>query len=323
MTQTINWGMMGLGSIAHEFAEAFAVEEACLYGAASRSLTKAQDFAKQYHIEHAYGSYEDMLADPAIDIVYLATPNKFHYEHLLAILNAGKHVLCEKAITMNKKELEEVLAVAEAQDLMVAEAMTIYHMPLFKKIKKEIDQGTFGPLKMVNAYFGSLKEADPKNRFFNPELGGGALLDIGVYALSFVDYFLDAPIEEMTTLNHFYSTSVDEMSTIALKTANHTLGNISLAFRSKLPKQGVIACEDAYITVMNYPRADQAIVTYPDGQTDKITAGQTRDALNYEAQALTATLLGHKKATYIENTQRVNDIMDSAAREWEMDWIFK
>src|SRR5699024_3011328 len=148
-------------------------------------------------------NYEELYADEEIDIIYLATPNSYHAENMKDILNAVKHVVCEKAITMNKKELDEVLALALEKNLIVAEAMTIFHMPLYQEIKRRIDQNEFGKLKLATSYFGSLKEDDPTNRFFNPDLGGGALLDIGVYALSFVQYFLDADPEEFSTIVKF------------------------------------------------------------------------------------------------------------------------
>lgn len=318
----VRWGIIGLGGIAHDFASQFtsyAPETAELIGVASRSLQKAHDFAEEYDVPKAYGSYEALCHDPEIDIIYLATPNSYHAENMKTIIQSGKHVLCEKAITMNKAELDEVLTLAKEKDVLVAEAMTIYHMPLLKEIKKRVDSGEFGALKMVNAYFGSLKPADPTNRFFSKKLGGGALLDIGVYALSFVQFFLDAQPEKLQTQVQLYETGVDEMSTIQYKTEKGTLGSVSLSFRAKLPKQGVIACEDAYITVMNYPRADQAVITYPDGQAETLTTGDTARGLLYEIEDLSQTIQSEKDKTALKHTQAVNQIMDEVANKWGMD----
>lgn len=323
MSQKVRWGIIGLGGIANEFAQAFESNQAELVAVGSRTLDKAQDFADKYDIPKAYGNYEELYADEDIDIIYLATPNSYHAENMKDILNAGKHVLCEKAITMNKKELDEVLALALEKNLIVAEAMTIFHMPLYQEIKRRIDQNEFGKLKLATSYFGSLKEDDPTNRFFNPDLGGGALLDIGVYALSFVQYFLDADPEEFSTIVKFFETGVDEMSTISYSTTKGTLGNVTLAFRGKLPKQGVVVCEDAYITFMNYPRADEAVITYPDGKTEVVKSGDTTQALKYEMENITEMILSGKDLSEIENTKRVNALMDQAASEWEMDWVFE
>lgn len=322
MTKKIKWGIVGLGEIAHQFASSFESNHAELIAAGSRTKEKAKSFANQHGIPKAYSSYQDLYADDEIDIVYLATPNSFHAENMMDILNAGKHVLAEKAITMNKNELDEVLDLANKKKLIVAEAMTIYHMPIFKEIKKRIDKGEFGDLKLASAYFGSLKEADPQNRFFNPELGGGALLDIGVYALSFVQYFLNSPPTQLDTLVQLYETGVDEMSTISYSTEENTLGNVVMSFRGKLPKQGVVVCENAYITFTDYPRADQAVITYPDGKTELVKAGESAHALWYEVENISEMILTGKDLSNMTHTKHVNQIMDQAASEWEMNWIF-
>lgn len=323
MANKINWGILGLGSIANDFASVFQSDNAELMAAGSRTLEKAEEFASTFDIEKAYGSYEELLADEDIDIIYLATPNSYHAENMKQILNAGKHVLCEKAITMNKKELDDVLELAKEKELIVAEAMTIYHMPLYQKLKERINSGEFGPLKLATAYFGSLKEAEPENRFFNPDLGGGALLDIGVYALSFVQYFLDSEPDTFNTMVKMYETGVDEMSTISYSTEAGTLGNVVLSFRGKLPKQGVVVCENAHITVMDYPHASKALITYPDGQTETVTAGNSDLRLRYEMENLSEMLLSSTNDSHIETTKSVNALMDKAASEWGMDWIYE
>ncbi len=323
MTKNVKWGILGLGDIANEFAAAFQTEVAEIVAVGSRSIDKAKKFAERYQIEKAYGSYQELLADEEIDIIYLATPNSYHATHMNDILNANKHVLCEKAITLTQKELEDILTLAEEKKLIVAEAMTIYHMPIYRKIKERIETSEFGPLKMATAYFGSLKEADPTNRFFNPDLGGGALYDIGVYALSFVQYFLEADPTDYTTLVQKFETGVDEMSTISFTTDEGTMGSVTLSFRGKLPKQGVVVCENAFITFNNYPRADEAIITYPDGQTEIVTAGETEKALSYEAENLSQMILTDVDHSEMTTTKRVMQLMDRSAKEWQMDWVFK
>lgn len=319
----VKWGMVGTGIIGNEFATTFNSDNADLYAVGSRTQEKAQGFADEYKIPKAYGSYQELYEDSDIDIVYFATPNSLHAQNMLDALNAGKHVFCEKAITMNKKELDEVMEVAKEKNLIVAEAMTIYHMPIYHQIKKRIDSGEFGDLKLATAYFGSLKDEDPKQRFFNPELGGGALLDIGVYALSFVQFFLDADPVEINTIVQMHSSGVDDKSTIAYTTEKDTLGNVILSFRAKLPKQGVVACENAHITFNNYPRADQALITYADGETEVVKAGDTSEALNYEVKNISDTILSGEDLTNIQNTMRVNHLMDEAASKWGMNWIFE
>ncbi|WP_225743458.1 Gfo/Idh/MocA family protein [Marinilactibacillus sp. Marseille-P9653] len=316
---TIKWGIIGLGDIAQSFADSFNSEQAELAAVASRSLQKAQEFAERHHVPKAYGHYEALCFDPDIDIIYLATPNSHHAENIKMVLNAGKHVLCEKAMVMSAAEFKEVHELAKDKNLIIAEAMTIYHMPLYKQLKSRIKSGEFGQLKMVNALFGSLKEADPTNRFFNKELGGGALLDIGVYALSFVRYFLSSQPTELQTMAKLYETGVDEMSTIQMRNEHNELSSVSLSFRGKMPKQGVIVCEEAYITVVDYPRADKAVITYADGRTEILEDGDSSSALSYEIDALTQTLLKAENLSYIDLTRDVTNLMDQSEKLWGMN----
>lgn len=320
---TINWGIIGLGDIASSFASTFNVKNATLLAAASRNLDKANAFAEKHAIPKAYGNYEEMLFDPDIDAIYIATPHSHHAQYILKSLQAGKHVLCEKAITMNNKELDEAIALAKEKDLLLTEAMTIYHMPLFHKLKEVIATGKLGKLKMIQASFGSLKEADPTNRFFKKAIAGGALLDIGVYALAFTRFFLSSqPTEILTTMNP-YETGVDEQSAIILKNEENEIAVVSLTFRAKMPKVGVVAFENGYITVQDYPRASKAMITYPDGTSEEIVAGDSNEALNYEIDLMTKNILNHTPNTNLQLTHDVMGIMDNLREQWCLHYDFE
>ncbi|MFL2105085.1 Gfo/Idh/MocA family protein [Desemzia sp. FAM 23991] len=320
---TINWGIIGLGDIASSFAAAFNVENATLLAAASRNLDKANAFAEKHSIPKAYGNYEEMLFDPDIDVIYIATPHSHHAQYILKSLKAGKHVLCEKAITMSNKELDEALALAKEKELVLTEAMTIYHMPLFHKLKDIIATGKLGKLKMIQASFGSLKEADPTNRFFNKDIAGGALLDIGVYALAFTRFFLSSqPTEVLTTMNP-YETGVDEQSAIILKNKDNEIAVVSLTFRAKMPKVGIVAFENGYITVQDYPRASKATITYPDGTSEEIDAGDSAEALNYEIDLMTQNVLHKTPNVNMPLTHGVMEIMDNLREQWDLTYDFE
>lgn len=321
--KTINWGIIGLGDIASSFASTFNAENATILAAASRNLDKANAFAEKHSIPKAYGNYEEMLFDPDIDVVYIATPHSHHAQYILKSLKAGKHVLCEKAITMSNKELDEAIALAKEKDLLLTEAMTIYHMPLFHKLKDLIATGKLGKLKMIQASFGSLKEADPTNRFFNKDIAGGALLDLGVYALAFTRFFLSSqPTEILTTMNP-YETGVDEQSAIILKNQENEMAVVSLTFRAKMPKVGVVAFENGYITVEDYPRASKATITYPDGTSEQIEAGDSSEALNYEIDLMTQNILTKSPNTNIQLTHGVMEIMDNLREQWGLHYDFE
>ena len=191
-TKNYNWAVVGCGVIANEFAQAMEKEGRKIYAVASRRKEKADEFAAKYGVLHVYEDIYAMLREPDVDIVYVATPHNTHFPYVKAALEAGKHVLCEKAIMLNSEQLQEVTALAEEKHCILAEAMTIYHQPLYEKLDKIINGGQLGDVRMITMNFGSYKEYDMTNRFFNPSLAGGALLDIGVYALSFVRWFMSS-----------------------------------------------------------------------------------------------------------------------------------
>lgn len=309
------WGIIGLGDIAHQFAESFKNHQSEIYGVAARRFPKVQEFAEKFTIPNAYHSVEDLLADSHIDFVYIAVPNNVHHTYIMSALEAGKHVLCEKAITMNSEELAEEISLAKEKNLILQEAMTIFNMPLYLELKKIADSGKLGKLKMIQAPFGSYKEPDPSNRFFNPDLAGGALLDIGTYAVSFARFFLsEAPDVLFSDVLHF-ETGVDEQSITVLRNKKDEMASVVLSFQAKMPKQGVVAYEKGYMTINEYPRADQAEITYLDGSKETITAGETQHALNYEIQTLIDTVEGAENRT-LPLTQDVIRILDDMRRFW-------
>ncbi|MGM0124396.1 oxidoreductase NAD-binding Rossmann fold protein [Enterococcus sp. AZ194] len=314
--KTYHWGIVGLGDIAHQFAQTFSNPDSELLAVASRTQEKADEFAKQYQIPKAYGSFTALLADPEIDIIYIAVPNRQHIDYILPALEAGKHVLCEKAITMNQAELLSAVKLAEQKDLILAEAMTIFNMPLYHQLRKLADSGKLGKLKMVQAPFGSYKEPDPKNRFFNPDLAGGALLDIGTYAVSFARYFLNAQPKVIASNVLPFETGVDEQSVTILRNHKNEMASVTLTFQAKMPKTGIVAFENGYITVPEYPRADKAEILYNDGTKEFIESGDTQEAMNYEIQNMVAFIEGTKPNTSLPLTIDVIQLLDAMQNAW-------
>ncbi|KOF58180.1 MULTISPECIES: Gfo/Idh/MocA family protein [Clostridium] len=319
----MNWAILGPGTIAADFAKAITEVNGNVYAVGSRKLERAKEFASHNNIKKIYVSYEEMLKDENIDIVYISTPHSNHYEYIMKSLKNNKHVFCEKAITVNGKQLKEITDLANEKNLVVREAMTIYHMPLYKKLRELIDAGKIGKIKMIQVSFGSLKEYDVNNRFFSKDLAGGALLDIGTYALSFTRYFLSSqPQEILTTVNKF-ETGVDEQSGIILKNADNEMAVISLTMRAKQPKKGVVAGELGYITVDNFPRADKATITYPDGKVEIIEAGDTSKALIYEVEDMNNYVSNKRNMDTLGLSIDVMSLMDEIRNEWGIKYSFE
>ncbi len=319
----LNWAILGPGLIATEFAQALLNVHGEIYAVGSRTLEKAEAFAKKYQVQKAYGSYDELLADSNVDVVYISTPHCNHYEYIMKSLHQNKHVLCEKAITVSSSELKEITELAATKNLVVSEAMTIYHMPLYEKLKQVVQTGKLGTLKMVNVSFGSCKEYDVTNRFFSPNLAGGALLDIGTYALSFARFFLSAqPHEVLTTVKKF-ETGVDEQSGIILKNDADEMAVVTLTMRAKMPKRGVVAGDLGFITVDNFPRATRAMITYLDGTTEVVEAGVEAKALEYEILDMENYILNNGGDDVLQLSVDVMDIMTDVRNQWGIKYPFE
>lgn len=320
----LKWGILGCGVIANEMAQAFKKMGRKVYGVSSRTQTKTEAFAEKYGVENVYGSYEEMLKDENIDVIYIATPHSQHYENMKKAIGAGKHILCEKAITVNDHQLEEIVSLAEEKNLTVREAMTISHMPLFKELKDRIDKGDIGTVKMVQVNFGSNKGYDSTNRFFALEAAGGALLDIGGYATTFARTFMDEAPNTILTTVQYVETGVDEQSGIILKNESDQMAVICLTIRAKQPKRGVVTGDKGYIEVYEYPRASKATITNTEtGVTETIEAGRTEDALVYEVEAMEGTVSGTFSDNNLEISRDVMKILSSVRTQWGMKYPFE
>lgn len=212
MSKTINWGILATGKIAHTFAKAVQFAEgAKLYACASRSAEKAAEFGKLYGAEKSYGSYEELAADPNVDIVYVASPMSCHYENVKLCFKHSKNVLCEKSVTMNTSQLEELTAEAREKNLFFMEAMWTKCLPSFLKAKEWFADGRIGDIKAIRADFSNPVEYDPNDRLFRADLGGGALLDLGVYPITLIAAFLGyEPADISAAVNVGHGVDMDE-----------------------------------------------------------------------------------------------------------------
>ena len=320
MQNQLNWAVLGTGVIANEMAQALQKMGKSLYAVGNRTHEKAVAFAEKYGISTVYPHIEDMFLDDNVDIIYITSPHNTHYAFMKQALLHGKHILVEKSITLNSKELDEMISLAEQQHLILAEAMTIWHMPLYRKLWDMIQSGTLGKVQMITMNFGSFKEYNMNNRFFNMNLAGGALLDIGVYALSIVRSFLDETPTNIVSQWKPSPTGSDEQATILLQNDLGQMASIALSMHSKQPKRAVISCEKGYIEIMEYPRAEKAvIVDAQTGEPTEISYGSTADALYYEMTDMEhAVLSGDASDMHLDYTKDVMDIMTKLRKDWGM-----
>lgn len=316
-----NWASLGTGVIANELAQALEALGGKLYSVANRTYDKGVAFAEKYGIEKVYKEIDQVFEDPEVDIIYISTPHNTHINYLRKALAAGKHVLCEKSITLNSEELAEAIQLAEENHVKLAEAMTIFHMPIYRKLSEIVESGKLGPLKVIQMNFGSYKEYDMTNRFFNRNLAGGALLDIGVYALSFVRWFMTSQPTEMVSQVKLAPTGVDEQAGILLTNAEGEMATVTLSLHAKQPKPGTIAYDKGYIELYEYPRGQKAVITYTeDGSQEIIKAGETAKALQYEVLDMEAAVAGENDYTYLNYSRDVMELMTQLRKDWGLTY---
>ena len=315
------WASLGTGVIANELAQALEALGGKLYSVANRTYDKGVAFAEKYGIEKVYEEIDQVFEDPEVDIIYISTPHNTHINYLRKALAAGKHVLCEKSITLNSEELAEAIQLAEENHVKLAEAMTIFHMPIYRKLSEIVESGKLGPLKVIQMNFGSYKEYDMTNRFFNRNLAGGALLDIGVYALSFVRWFMTSQPTEMVSQVKLAPTGVDEQAGILLTNAEGEMATVTLSLHAKQPKRGTIAYDKGYIELYEYPRGQKAVITYTeDGSQEIIKAGETAKALQYEVLDMEAAVAGENDYTYLNYSRDVMELMTQLRKDWGLTY---
>lgn len=320
--KNLNWAVLGTGVIANQMAAALEKMGRRLYAVGNRTHDKAVAFAEKYGVEKVYDTIDDMFLDEAVNIIYITTPHNTHYEFMKKALEHGKHIFVEKSITLNSRELNEMQALAQAKGLIIGEAMTIWHMPIYKKLWEIVQSGQLGKVQMITMNFGSFKEYNMENRFFNMNLAGGAMLDIGVYALSIVRSFMDEKPEDIVSQWQASPTGSDEMATILLKNGLGQMATVALSMHSKQPKRAMISCEKAYIEIMEYPRADKAVIVDAEtGVRTEIEAGSTAEALGYELQDMEqAVLTGDVSGLKLSYSADVMEIMTRLRKAWNMKY---
>lgn len=246
--RTIRWGIVGAGGIAERFAEACNnTEGACLSAIASRDQQKADAFADRFGIEHRFGSYEDMAAFDGIDAAYIATPHALHGPNAMLFMNHGKAVLSEKPITVNRRELDKMIACAQQNRVFLMEGMWARLVPGTLKALEIVNSGTIGEVRGIQGSFCFEMYDEPDHHVFKPVYGGGSILDIGCYGLHFASWYMNAPVEQIETVADVGKTGVDEHCCFLLKYQNGAIASLSSAIMLRKPSEGYLFGDKGYI----------------------------------------------------------------------------
>jgi predicted dehydrogenase len=271
-----------------------------LYGIASRSMEKANTFKDTFNVKNAYDSYRAMYEDDEIDCVYVATPHGLHYEQMLEILDYKKHILCEKAFTLNHKQAEHVFIKAKEQGVFVMEAMWTRFLPTILDVMGHVVDGTIGEVTQLEATFSFEGNRSPEDRIYNKKLGGGALLDIGIYPITFANLILGTPakIDSNVTL---HDTGVDYYETIVYEYESGAVATLKAGFNKDVPREAIIYGSKGEIHVPDFWSAQEANVYDEDDKLiEHIEYKHPINGFEYEIKEV---------ITCIENNQLESDIM--------------
>ena len=250
MKKMINWGIIGSGGIANKFAESAAVlDDIKVVAAASRTQGKAEVFAEKHSIDNHYSDYAELLKNDEVDAIYVATTHNFHYENVKQVLEANKPVLCEKPFTVNAREMRSLIALAERKQLFMMEAMWTRFLPAFEQVRIWLAEDIIGPVKQIQATFGFIFPFDPDHRLYNFDLAGGAVLDAGIYPLSFANMVMKQKPVELKALGEIGSTGVDEQSSYLLKYESGCLALLNSTVNAPVVSRAEVVGTKGRITI--------------------------------------------------------------------------
>ena len=311
-------GIIGAGGIARHMAKTLnQMQGVTCYAIASRTLEKAQEFAKIHQIENAYGSYEELVKDEQVDLVYIATPHNYHYEQALLCLEHNKPVLCEKAFMLNAKQAKEVICKAEEKNVFVAEAIWTRYLPSRTLVQEVIDSGEIGEITTITANFGA--KIQHIQRITDPSLAGGVLLDLGVYLMAFATMFLGTEVEEVQSVCTKFDTGVDATNSIILKYKDEKQVLLHSNATAVTDKKGIIYGTKGYIVANDFNNITSIDVYEGETLKRSIEIPAQITGFEYQVEAAIAAI----KEGKIECAQaphevsiRVMELMDECRKQW-------
>lgn len=280
--KTIHWGILGLGKIAHKFAEDLEqVDGGQLYAVASRTEEKAKSFAHKFSAEKAYVNYQTLLEDPKVDTVYIATPHVFHKDWTIKALKAKKAVLCEKAFGMNANEVEEMIATAKRENVFLMEALWTYFLPHYRYVLDLVKENEVGPIQKLEADFGFKADYDPEKRLYNKKLGGGSLLDIGIYPVFAALTLLGIP-ENISAQAIMAKTEVDEEVDIQFSYQNGATASLKSTLLAETPTTCVLHFQGGTIRLNRQFHAPSSVTLEKNGNSEEIKFPVNTRGYNFE-----------------------------------------
>lgn len=325
---TMNWGLIGTGNIVKKFIIGLRAAQGAKLGAvASRSQEKADAFASEYGIDKGYGSIDEMLADPEIQIVYIGTPHSTHKEYALKAFAAGKAVLCEKPVTINAAELKEMIDAARSNHVFFMEAMWTRFLPAIKKVREWLSNGLIGEVKMMEANFGFVVPWNPEGRLLNINLGGGALLDAGTYPISFASMVFDGKKpEKIGSVAYFGETHVDEEFTGVISYGGQQMASVSAALRTGMISDAWIYGSSGKIQVPDFVFGRSAELISDGKYIEHFEPEFISNGYNYEAEEVMNCIRNGMLESSImplNESLQIMETLDAIRKQWGFQYPFE
>ncbi|HKM04097.1 MAG TPA: Gfo/Idh/MocA family oxidoreductase [Lachnospiraceae bacterium] len=322
----IHMAILGSGNIAQTMATTMKrMKNVQCYGVASRDLEKAKVFASEYGFKKAYGSYEELVNDPKVELIYVATPHSHHFEHAKLCISHGKPVICEKAFTANAKQAEELIAYAEEKGVFITEAMWIRYMPMVASIKGMIGSGIIGDPVYLTCNLGYMIEH--VQRLQDPALAGGALLDVGVYTLNFASIIFGDKIKKVTSSCTYTESGMDASNAISIVYDDGKIANIGSTMRGISDRKGIIYGTNGYVIVENINNFDSVKAYNAENkEIAYIKKPKQITGFEYEVQAcIDALEKGQIECPQMPHKEiiRIMQMMDSLRHEWGIQFPFE
>ena len=323
----MKWGILATGTIAAKFAETVNLMEdvQTLAACASRTMEKAEAFRTKYNIARAYDSYEAMMRDPDVDAVYIATPNNMHYGNCVMCLEAGKHVLCEKPFTVDRKEAERLFALAEEKGLFIMEAFWIRFLPALQKMKELIETGVIGDVIWARSDYGFVAKGARKDRKFDSSLAGGALLDIGIYNLGFMRMVMgDIQPESFDSHYHINEYGTDDFSTILLRYPGGKSAVVTTSIGINMTRYAVVYGTKGSISLDDFQHAEKLIVNVEGEDEYVIGLPEEINGFEYQIREVERCVkLGMTTSDVLkaEDTLDILELMERIRTSWGMKFV--
>jgi predicted dehydrogenase len=327
MGKRYRWGIIGAGHIAHKFADALRhVENAKLQAIASTNAQRAKEFAKKYSIPDIHDGYGKLFSSEAVDIVYIATPHNFHCNNALDALKAQKHVLCEKPMAVNRSQVKQMINAAQENTVFLMEAMWTRFLPMMTEVRDIIEDGTIGDPQLLYADFGVKFDYDPKHRTYNPDLAGGALLDLGVYCIALASMIFGKPNTILSTVK-IAETGVDERSTVILEYENAKVAVLFQALDLEGPREALIVGTEGSIKLHSgWTAGSDYSLKLNNGTEKKISAETCENGFIYQIMAVQDSLDAGKtqcELMSLDETLAITETMDALRSQWGLTYPFE